>query len=128
MNNFSLCLLLSLSSFLSVANTQGLCEQGTSTLCELSNGTQACCPVVDATCCSSGDFCCPKGERIEAIGGSFSWLLSFGFSCSLRIPMRPGWESMCQKRFVHSILFENEIGANQEPGWHHHVCSELRCL
>lgn len=37
------------------------CENEQSTLCQLANGTKACCPVKDAVCCLSGDFCCPKG-------------------------------------------------------------------
>ena len=32
-----------------------------STICNLNNGTTACCPVKEASCCASGDFCCPKG-------------------------------------------------------------------
>lgn len=33
-----------------------------STLCALNNGTKACCPLKDASCCAEGDFCCPKGK------------------------------------------------------------------
>lgn len=38
-----------------------------STLCRLTNGTTAVCPVKDASCCKSGDFCCPKGINFNSI-------------------------------------------------------------
>ena len=31
-----------------------------STVCKLLNGTLASCPIKDASCCPTGDFCCPK--------------------------------------------------------------------
>ena len=34
-----------------------------STLCRLTNGTTAVCPVKDASCCKIGDYCCPKGKQ-----------------------------------------------------------------
>lgn len=40
-----------------------------STLCQLNNGTQACCPIKDASCCSTGDFCCPNGFKCDIDNG-----------------------------------------------------------
>ena len=38
------------------------CDPAHSTVCDLLNGTQACCPVKDGVCCKNSEFCCPKGK------------------------------------------------------------------
>ena len=63
------------------------CNSEKSVLCKLDNGTTACCPVSEGTCCESGDFCCPKGNKIHFKQNLFiiENLLLFlkGFKCDL---------------------------------------------
>ena len=37
------------------------CINNNHVICELRNGSQACCPIKDGVCCQDSDYCCPKG-------------------------------------------------------------------
>ncbi len=60
---------LNLSIFVQASKLKEACGTESSTVCGLRNGTQACCPVKDATCCNSGEYCCPKGFQCDINGG-----------------------------------------------------------
>lgn len=55
---------LSLAVFILTISSSYERELKHSTLCRLTNGTEGSCPVRDASCCESGDFCCPNGRLI----------------------------------------------------------------
>jgi hypothetical protein len=59
-----ICILIQLSQ---QQSTELTCKSEQSVLCKLNNGTSACCPIADGTCCESGDFCCPRGNIYNSI-------------------------------------------------------------
>ena len=36
------------------------CINNNHVICDMKNGSQACCPIKDGVCCLDSDFCCPK--------------------------------------------------------------------
>lgn len=67
MKSIVLCFIIALNliHFAYPQTEQDECGTKTSTICKLTNGTRACCPIRDGTCCESGDFCCPRGFQCD---------------------------------------------------------------